>query len=150
MEIRSALDTDAARVAGVYLASRKALVSFAPLAHSDSNVREWIREILIPSGSVTVGIIDDDIIGMMAIATDDKGYGWIDHLYLDPRFVGRGLGSELLLHGLDNLPRPVRLYTFAENANASRFYERHGFCPIEYGDGSENEEGCPDILYELA
>lgn len=149
MEIRSALDSDAARLADVYLASRKVLVSFAPLVHSDSDVREWIREVLIPSGRVTVGIIDDHIVGMMAIATDEKDYGWIDHLYLDPRLVGKGLGSELLLHGLDNLPRPVRLYTFAENTGACRFYERHGFRPIEYGDGSGNEEGCPDILYEL-
>lgn len=150
MNIRSALANDAACVAEVYLASRKVLVSFAQLAHADSDVRQWIREVLIPAGGVSVGLVDDRIVGMMAITTDEEGYGWIDHLYLDPAFVGQGLGSQLLRHGLDHLPRPVRLYSFAENVNACRFYERYGFRPIEYGDGSDNEEGCPDILYELA
>jgi hypothetical protein len=32
---------------------------------------------------------------------------------------------------------------------ARRFYERYGFVPIEWSDGSRNEERCPDILYEL-
>ena len=32
----------------------------------------------------------------------------------------------------------------------SRFYERHDFRILELGDGSGNEEGCPDVLYEWA
>ncbi|MGE3511045.1 MAG: histone acetyltransferase, partial [Vicinamibacterales bacterium] len=28
------------------------------------------------------------------------------------------------------------------------FYERHGFVAVAFGDGSGNEERCPDILYE--
>jgi ribosomal protein S18 acetylase RimI-like enzyme len=47
-----------------------------------------------------------------------------------------------------NLTSPIRLYTFQENDGARRFYERHGFRAIEFGDGSNNEENCPDVLYE--
>jgi ribosomal protein S18 acetylase RimI-like enzyme len=50
---------------------------------------------------------------------------------------------------LARLPRPVRLYTFAANTGARRFYERYGFVAIAYGDGSHNEERTPDVLYEL-
>jgi len=51
---------------------------------------------------------------------------------------------------LSSLRRPIRLYAFQQNAGARRFYERFGFLPIEWSDGSRNEEGCPDVLYELA
>lgn len=86
---------------------------------------------------------------MMATSIDDHARAWIDHLYLDPASVGRGIGTGLLKLALQTLPRPIRLYSFAENLGARRFYERHGFVPIAFGDGSENEEGCPDVLYEL-
>ena len=42
----------------------------------------------------------------------------------------------------------LRLYTFARNAGARRFYERHGFVAVAFGDGSANEEGEPDVRYE--
>ncbi len=44
---------------------------------------------------------------------------------------------------------PIRLYTFQANLGARRFYSRHGFVAIEFGDGRANEERCPDVLYEL-
>jgi hypothetical protein len=31
---------------------------------------------------------------------------------------------------------------------ARAFYERHGFVAIEFGDGSGNEAGQPDVFYE--
>ncbi len=132
----------------VYLASRRTFLPFAPLAHSDAEVHAWIRDVLIPSGQVTVAVWREEIVAMMAVSSD-LGYGWIEQLYLDPSFVGRGIGSRLLESGLAAAARPVRLYCFAENSGARRFYERHGFVAIEFGDGSANEEGCPDVLYEL-
>jgi hypothetical protein len=42
----------------------------------------------------------------------------------------------------------LRLYTFQCNQGARRFYERHGFIAVAFGDGSSNEEGEPDIRYE--
>jgi GNAT superfamily N-acetyltransferase len=147
---RTARIDDAESVAEVYLASRKTHLSYAPLVHSDDDIRQWIREILIPTGCVTVAIQGRKIVGMMATSIDDHARAWIDHLYLDPSRVGQGTGSVLLQRAMKELPRPIRLYTFQMNAGARRFYERHGFVPIVFGDGSENEEGCPDVLYELS
>jgi ribosomal protein S18 acetylase RimI-like enzyme len=67
---------------------------------------------------------------------------------LHPNVVGRGIGSKLLEQAKAELGSPIRLYTFQANLDAIRFYERHGFKAIKYGDGSGNEENCPDILYE--
>lgn len=134
----------------MYLASRKTYLAYAPLVHSDDDVRQWIREILIPMGRVTIALEGHDIVGMMATSIDDHACAWIDHLYVDPSSVGQGTGSFLLQLAMKELPRPVRLYTFQMNAGARRFYERHGFVPIIFGDGSGNEERCPDVLYELS
>jgi GNAT superfamily N-acetyltransferase len=75
---------------------------------------------------------------------------WITHLYLRPARVGRGIGSRLLGHAVGRASPPLRLYCFRQNGAARRFYERHGFVPIAFSDGSGNEERCPDVLYELA
>ena len=144
---RAATLDDADSVAEVYLRSRKELVACAPLVHSDEAVREWIRRHLIPSGRTTVAVVDAQVVGFLAVS---KGAdcSWIDHLYLLPTRVGRGIGTQLLELARNELPPPIRLYTFQANQQARRFYERHGFQAVAFGDGSGNEEKCPDILYE--
>ncbi len=154
IKIRAANPGDAARIADIYLASRRTHVAFAPLAHPDDDVRAWIATVLLPAGGVTVAVEQEHVLGFCATSVEAPSPGraapaWIDHLYLDPDVVGQGIGRALLVAALRDLPRPVRLYTFAQNTGARRFYERHGFVAIEFGDGSGNEEGCPDVLYEL-
>lgn len=90
---------------------------------------------------------DNEDVGVLATSIAD-GIGWIDQLYLAPGYVGRGIGAELLNYALSLLPRPVRLWTFQENDRAIRFYEHYGFKAISYTNGEDNEEKCPDILYE--
>ena len=147
--LRSATDSDASEVVEVLVASRAAFIPYAPMAHSPSEVRQWVRHTLIPGGGVTVACVSGAVIGVLA-ASESEGVAWIDQLYVSPGFVGKGVGSLLLAHALATLARPVRLYTFQANAGARRFYERHGFSAIEFTDGSANEERCPDVLFELA
>ncbi|MBF2028293.1 MAG: GNAT family N-acetyltransferase [Oscillatoriales cyanobacterium C42_A2020_001] len=144
---RSATPSDTDAIAQVYLSSRRAFVSFAAIAYSEEAVYEWMHNILIPESQVTVVERDNKIIGMMALSTTE-GTGWIDQLYLHPDAVGQEIGTKLIERAKVELGSPIRLYTFQENQGAIRFYERHGFKAIQYRDGSENEENCPDILYE--
>ena len=134
-------------MAEVYLRSRKELVACAPLAHPDEAVREWIRSRLIPAGGTTVAVVEGRVVGFLAVSTDADG-SWIDQLYLLPAWVERGVGSRLLERAQGKLVAPIRLYTFQGNQRARRFYERRGFRAIAFGDGSGNEEKCPDVLYE--
>ena len=108
-----------------------------------------MRDAVLRSETLTVAVAGDVMVGFLAVRERD-GITWLPHLYLLPSHVGRGIGSRLLAHALAVARRPVRLYTFQQNEGARRFYERHGFVPIAFGDGSGNEEGCPDVLYELA
>jgi GNAT superfamily N-acetyltransferase len=147
LDFRAATLGDADSVADVYLRSRKELVACAPLVHSDEAVRDWIRRNLIPAGNTTVAIVDGLVVGLVAVS---KGTdcSWIEQLYLLPAWVERGLGTRLLELARGELPAPIRLYTFQCNKRARCFYERRGFKAIAFGDGSGNEENCPDVLYE--
>ncbi len=147
--LRPATSADAAAVAEVYLASRKQLVAFAPLAHDDDDVRAWIAGKVLPAGGTWVAETAGRVVALLSVSRTDDGVHWIEHLYVDPPQVGRGTGTALLALALQRCGRPLRLYTFAANTGARRFYERHGFVVIAQGDGSGNEERCPDLLYEL-
>jgi ribosomal protein S18 acetylase RimI-like enzyme len=144
---RAATTGDADLVADVYLRSRKELVACAPLAHSDESVRNWVRQRLIPAGGTTVAVVDGVIVGFLSVSSDADSSS-IEQLYLHPEWVGRGLGTQLLEHARAELAPPIRLYTFQCNQRARQFYERRGFRAIKFGDGSGNEEKCPDVLYE--
>ncbi|MEK7912665.1 GNAT family N-acetyltransferase [Burkholderia contaminans] len=146
--LRRAISDDAAEVAEVYLRSRNTLASYAPLAHSEAAVREWIANMLVPSGNVTVAVNDNRIAGMAVHVVAD-GVAWLDQLYVHPEFKRQGIGSALLESVKSQTVGKLQLYTFQMNRDAAAFYERQGFVAIAYSDGSRNEEGCPDVLYCL-
>ncbi len=137
------------RVAALLIDTRVAFMPYAPSAHPDDDVRAWVATTLVPSGGVTVAEVAGRVVGAMATEPGD-GCSWITQMAVDPAHVGQGVGAALLAEALRTLPRPLRLYTFQANLGARRFYERHGFQAIQFTDGQDNEEHCPDVLYELA
>jgi GNAT superfamily N-acetyltransferase len=142
VSVRRASNDDAEAIADVFLASFKATYQF-PLAHSDEEVRHWIPEVLLPSEEVwVVTNLGEAVVAMMALSTEMVG-----HLYVAPAWIGRGIGSRLIELAKSRRPGGLELYTFQVNARARRFYERHGFVEVWRGDGSDNEEGQPDIRY---
>lgn len=145
--LRNATTEDINAIANVYLSSRKELVPFAPLIHSDESIHEWVRNILLPEERVIVAEEKGLIIGMMSL-TKDGEIGRIRQLYIHPDAVGHGIGTLMIQKAKSILGSPIHLYTFQENIGARRFYERHGFQAIDFDDGSGNEECCPAILYE--
>src|SRR6185369_12221846 len=95
VELRPATVGDADAAADVYLRSRKELVACAPLAHSDEDVRDWIRGRLIPAGRTTVAVADGLVVGLVSVASATDG-SWIEQLYLHPAWIARGIGTRLL------------------------------------------------------
>lgn len=146
--LRPATSADAHAVAHILIEARRIFLPFAPSPHSADAIRQWVAQSLLPGGGVTLAQIDGHVAGVLALSFDGKVH-WLDQLYLDAAQPGTGLGSLLLEHALAHSGRPLRLYCFAQNSRARAFYERHGFVAIAFGDGSENEEKCPDVLYEL-
>jgi len=146
--LRPATAADASRVASLLIDTRSAFMPYAPSAHAEAEVRDWVASHLVPTGGVTVAVVDGRVMGTMA--TERNGQvSWITQMAVDPSWVGQGIGSLLLGHAVRTLTLPLRLYTFQANVGARKFYERNGFTAIEFTDGQANEERCPDVLFEL-
>jgi GNAT superfamily N-acetyltransferase len=144
IDVRRATVGDAAAVAEVYLASFHATYSF-PLAHSDDEVREWVREQLIPMSEMWVAEDGGSVVAMMVVEP-----GLLGHLYVAPDRLGRGIGHRFVDLAKERWPDGLSLWTFQVNDRARRFYERNGFVAVEFGDGTGNEEGQPDVRYQWA
>ena len=130
----------------LFIAARRAMLPGLREVHNEEHTRMWMRETVFPRHSVWLADMAGEIVGFAA-----RDGAWLAHLYVKPGWTGRGVGRNLLdvILAEAALTTPVlRLYTFARNGGARRFYERHGFVVVATGDGSGNEEGEPDVRYE--
>ena len=147
--IRQARHNDAMGVARVYLRSRAFGLPEVPLVHDEREVRRWMSDDVVGRTDLWVAELDGTVAGFMVLApgaSDAAGRsGWIEQLYLDPAWMGRGLGDRFLEVAVDRYPGGLHLWTFVANERARRFYERHGFVVEETGDGRGNEERAPDL-----
>ena len=139
--IRRATAADADAVGDVFLASFHATYAF-PLAHTDDEVRGWIRDQLVARQETWVAVEAGRVVGLMAVAP-----GELDQLYVAPDRLGCGIGRRMVELAKERSPDGLALYTFQVNDRARRFYVRNGFVIDALGNGSGNEEGQPDVRY---
>jgi GNAT superfamily N-acetyltransferase len=145
MMIRRGEPADAPVAAEVWLRSRKASVPAIPApVHDDDEVRAYFAGHVVSNCELWLAEEGGAVVGILVL-----GGEWVDQLYVDPSRWGRGFGSALLDVAKRERPGGLRLWTFAGNAGARRFYERHGFVEAARTDG-DNEEGAPDVLYVYA
>jgi GNAT superfamily N-acetyltransferase len=144
VEIRRATIADGDAIADVWLGSFKATYAF-PAAHSDADVREWIRSDLAARDETFVAVDGRTgrVVALLSLENDD-----LDQLYVHPDWLGRGIGSQMVELAKQRRPGGFGLYTFQVNERARRFYERHGLVATWLGDGSANVERPPDVRYE--
>ena len=140
--IRPAGRDDADPIARLFLAS-KATLTFLPDTHTVEETFYFIASIVLRDQDVHVAETNGEISGFLAVHGD-----MVEHLYVRPDLLRRGIGSALLQRAKEQLPSGFRLWVFQENVPARRFYERHGLLLVEETDGSRNEERTPDALYE--
>jgi ribosomal protein S18 acetylase RimI-like enzyme len=141
--VRAAVPGDASEIAEVFLASRHDALPYLPTIHSDEETRRWIPDIVMRHSEVWVAELHGKIVGFVSVAGEH-----LDHLYIRPGYYRQGIGDRLLAQAKAMSPRRLRLFTFQRNERARAFYEARGFVPVDFNDGSRNEEREPDILYE--
>lgn len=146
ISIRLAGAADADALADIYLACRHEM-SYAPLAHADAAVHAWFADALLPSGRAWLAERNGEIAGFAATSLQDDAL-WLDQLYVGVGHRGAGVGRALLEQVLAPPAPACRLFVFQANQRARRFYEAHGFALLSLGDGQDNEECCPDALYQ--
>jgi GNAT superfamily N-acetyltransferase len=140
ISIRRATPTDAFETATVFSATLKSM-AFFPKLHTDEEDRAFVRR-FIESAETWVAVSDGRVIGLARLEGD-----WLSHLYVDPFWHDRGVGTLLLQRVKAQRPDGFQLWAFQINSGARRFYERHGCVAVEFTDGSRNEEQLPDIRY---
>ncbi len=109
--------------------------------HSAAEFSTFYRETVMVNGPVWGAFFGGTLVGHVALLP-----GWIDHLYVDPAYHGRGVGSRLVKLAQAE-QQELRLYTFQSNGRARALYERHGFSLEELTNGDRNEEKMPDTTY---
>ena len=134
---------DAGVAADIYLTSRRGAGVLIPrLMHTDEDVRGWYASVVMVEREVWLAELDGSPVGVMVIRGE-----FVDALYVLPAAQRRGVGAQLLAQAKRGRAR-LRLYAFQSNEPARDFYEKHGFKAVAFGDGTGNEEGAPDVLYE--
>jgi GNAT superfamily N-acetyltransferase len=131
---------DADEVAAVFSASFRSMTG-VPKIHGDEEDRAFIHG-LIAAKEVWIALHDGNIAGLACLDGD-----WLTQLYVGPDYQGRGIGDALFETVRLERPKGFQLWAFQSNTRARRFYESRGCEPVEFTDGSLNEERTPDVRY---
>ena len=113
--------------------------SFMPEAFFDEE-RYNIPHLYLPNADTWVGVVDDKVVGFIALIENEVG-----GLFVDPSYHGIGIGRALMdkaqeLHG------DLEVDVFKENSIGRRFYDRYGFKFLN----QKIWEDTGDIIFRLA
>jgi len=138
--IRRAIEGDLEAIVEVF-ERITATMTYLPIVHTHEENLAWFAARL----SDREGWVwdEDGVRGYMLLGERE-----LMHIYLAPGWTDRGIGTQLLELAKSRLLHGFTLWTFQANHGARRWYERHGLEAVEFGDGSGNEEGAPDVKYE--
>ena len=95
---------------------------------------------VLPETTVRLALSGSTLVAFLASTHES-----VAHLYVAVPFIGRGIGSRLLSLAKRESSGSLWLHTFACNARACAFYERHGF--EDAGHGHENMWNLEDVKY---
>lgn len=140
VQIRAAQPTDAGSI-GKILYQFQQNTPWMPKLYAEVEVIAFCG-VMIDRGWVGVAEETDQILGFIA-----RDGAEICSLYLAPGACGQGVGRALVDQA-KAARADLWLRAFVANEGARRFYLREGFVEVSQGDGSNNEEGLPDIRFE--
>jgi ribosomal protein S18 acetylase RimI-like enzyme len=134
LTIRAARPDEYDEVARVWMDSWVSIGLEAASEKLLAGLRTRVRREIANEWSLYVADDAGRIAAMLALRLRD---GYLDQLFVDPTYHGRGVGKMLLQFTRKNLPDEIWLRCAKPNEKAWRWYEREGFV-------LEKEEPHPD------
>ena len=111
-------------------------------AHSLEDQLRYLEEQLVPNNRVRLVLADNaTVVG--ALVSSPR---MVSQLYVHVDHQNKGIGSMLVNLAKQDSAGSLRLFTFARNRRAQRFYEKHGFKIVRRG--FEEKWQLEDIEYE--
>ena len=125
MQVAAYEPADAPELVNMWRASFEFGVGITDPNPIQDQLNFFLNEV-VPQSEVTVVKDEGVIVGFLASLPES-----VCHLYVRVQNIGQGIGSHLLGLAKAKSAGSLWLYTFAQNTNARRFYERHGFTEVE-------------------
>jgi len=116
-----------------------------PETHSLEAHMNFVRAYLAEGKKICIALDNTQRISVGVLVLNKH---YLDQLYIHNDYQSLGIGEMLLNFAKNNSDNRIVLRTFQINKKAQMFYEKRGFKAISFSDGSNNEEGLPDIEYE--
>jgi ribosomal protein S18 acetylase RimI-like enzyme len=158
--IRPARPEDADALAGVQTRSWRAAYSgYVPVdrieKHAGERPERWRRILAGAHGTFVIVGAEGALVGFVSVgeSRDEDaraGDGELWAIYVEPDLIGTGIGTELLNYGEAEMARSytgATLWVFEENAQARRFYERHGWAPDDRPGDPGRWDWAPSVRY---
>jgi N-acetylglutamate synthase-like GNAT family acetyltransferase len=117
--------------------------------YPESWIAQWKPDLtitaeFIANNEVFVAVHDEQIIGCCALLLSNST-AELEHMWIDPRFMGSGVGRALFLHAKRRAQElGANLIELSADPNAEKFYERMGAKRV--GQVPADVDGQPRVL----
>ncbi len=132
MPVREFKESDRSQLRDIYLETRR-------------QAFYWLN-----ADTLTLNDFDDDTKGeriwVYALPTELAGFAsvwepddFVHHLFVLPKYAGRGFGSQLLAACTAGMKNPARFKCVSQNTKALAFYRAKGWQTLSIGESAEGE-----------
>ncbi len=130
--IRPITEADIPVLKALYVRSNNSVRLPLPEGYFENDSRLFVSK-TIRETQTLVSIEGNRIIGVVCFTED-----FLEALFVEPAFFGRGTGSALLERALEN-KKLLRLNVYSDNLRAVSFYRRHAFRITSSGIDTGNQ-----------
>ncbi len=130
--IRPITEADIPVLKALYVRSNNSVRLPLPEGYFENDSRLFVSK-TIRETQTLVSIEGNRIIGVVCFTED-----FLEALFVEPAFFGRGTGSALLERALEN-KKLLRLNVYRDNLRAVSFYRRHAFRITSSGIDTGNQ-----------
>jgi putative acetyltransferase len=145
--VRPAVRADAKAICDLHIATVRALC--APF-YEPQVIEGWLRG-RVPDGyfrGIDAGTMFVADAGNQLIGWGQAHPGEVDAVFVDPRFVRRGIGALLLRHALESATANRDTVKVESTLNAVAFYERFGFQVVRRSTQRRNDVDVTVVVME--